>query len=406
MSSTSCRTPAFLRSGAETSVSGGDGVSRAFASRPRYGGRRAGVRVCNTLSMDPPSSQAASAESKLAQKKPLIRGGRAVEEEALVSALRTAEDKNTLDGRRIQFAGLSGDVLEAAYRRCGEVTEDYGRTFYLATQLMNEQRRKAIWAIYVWCRRTDELVDGPNASYITPKALDEWTSRLESVFGGRPYDLLDAALNDTVSTFPVDIQPFYDMIDGMRMDLIKPRYETFDELYEYCYRVAGTVALMSVPIMGLCPKYKGSPDSVYRAALALGSANQLTNILRDVGEDIRTRSRIYLPLEDLRRFNIEEHEVINCTLVSESGVVDPRWKEMMKFQIERARQYFRDAEAGIAGLEQAARWPVWSALIVYSKILDAIEKNDYDNFNKRAFVTKKDKLIMLPIAYAKANFSQ
>lgn len=96
--------------------------------------------------------------------------------------------------------------------------------------------------------------------------------------------------------------------------------------------------------------------------------------------------------------------MINCSLVSESGVVDQRWKDMMKFQIERARKYFQDAEEGIAGLEQAARWPVWSALIVYSKILDAIEKNDYDNFNKRAFVSKTDKMLMLPLAYAKANF--
>lgn len=188
---------------------------------------------------------------------------------------------------------------------------------------------------------------------------------------------------------------------------------------------------------------------MYRAALALGLANQLTNILRDVGEDIRTRSRIYIPLEDLRRFNIEESEVrarasayaprsapvssppgaspikktakltpptdptcltpplqvINCSLVSPSGAVDPRWKELMKFQIERARKYFRDAEGGIAGLEAAARWPVWSALIVYSKILDAIEANDYDNFNKRAYVSKTDKMMMLPVAYAKANFS-
>lgn len=97
-------------------------------------------------------------------------------------------------------------------------------------------------------------------------------------------------------------------------------------------------------------------------------------------------------------------QVINCSLVSDSGVVDPRWKEMMKFQIERARKYFQDAEDGISGLEQSARWPVWSALIVYSKILDAIERNDYDNFNKRAFVTKKEKLTLLPVAFAKANF--
>lgn len=88
------------------------------------------------------------------------------------------------------------------------------------------------------------------------QALDRWEERLEAIFEGRPYDVLDAALTDTISEFPVDIQPFRDMIDGMRMDLVKSRYQTFDELYEYCYRVAGTVALMSVPVMGIDPSYK------------------------------------------------------------------------------------------------------------------------------------------------------
>ena len=115
---------------------------------------------------------------------------------------------------------------------------------------MTPEKQRAIWAIYVWCRRTDELVDGPNASHITPEALDRWEERLEGIFDGKPVDVIDATLCDTLSRFPVDIQPFRDMIDGMRMDLVKPRYETFDELYEYCYRVAGTVGLMSMPIMG------------------------------------------------------------------------------------------------------------------------------------------------------------
>ncbi|KIY95880.1 phytoene synthase, partial [Monoraphidium neglectum] len=165
-----------------------------------------------------------------------------------------------------------GSLLEEAYERCGEVTSEYAKTFYLGTQLMTPKQARAIWAIYVWCRRTDELVDGPNASRITPKmgdaalrlpapkfasrALDRWEERLEALFEGRPYDMLDAALTDTIAQFPVDIQPFRDMIDGMRMDLVKSRYHSYDELYEYCYKVAGTVALMSVPVMGVDPKYK------------------------------------------------------------------------------------------------------------------------------------------------------
>ena len=219
---------------------------------------------------------------------------------------------------------------------------------------------------------------------------------------GKPFDLLDAALTHTVSCFPVDITPFYDMIDGMRMDLVKRRYANFEELYEYCYRVAGTVALMSVPIMGISPDYEGPEEPVYRAALGLGMANQLTNILRDVGEDARTRNRVYIPLDDLARFGISDAEVVNGTLCPPGGPVDARWAELMRFQIARARRYFAEAEAGVAGLEVSARWPVWAALILYRKILDAIEVNGYDNFNTRAYVPTHEKLLLLPLAAAKA----
>ncbi|RZC26494.1 phytoene synthase, chloroplastic-like isoform X2 [Glycine soja] len=183
-------------------------------------------------------------------------------------------------------------LLNEAYDRCGEICAEYAKTFYLGTLLMTPERRRAIWAIYVWCRRTDELVDGPNASQITPTALDRWESRLEELFQGRPFDMLDAALADTVAKFPVDIQPFKDMIEGMRLDLKKPRYKNFDELYLYCYYVAGTVGIMSVPIMGISPNSEATTESVYNAALALGIANQLTNILRDVGEESIKLNRI------------------------------------------------------------------------------------------------------------------
>ncbi|KAI4321225.1 hypothetical protein MLD38_034630 [Melastoma candidum] len=120
--------------------------------------------------------------------------------------------------------------------------------------------------------------------------------------------MLDAALSDTVTRFPVDIQPFKDMIKGMRMDLIKSRYENFDELYLYCYYVAGTVGLISVPVMGIAPESQATTESVYNAALALGLANQLTNILRDVGEDAR-RGRIYLPQDELARAELSDDDI-------------------------------------------------------------------------------------------------
>lgn len=286
------------------------------------------------------------------------------------------------------------DFLNEAYDRCGEVCAEFAKTFYLGTLLMTPERRRAIWAIYVWCRRTDELVDGPNASQITPKAVDRWEKRLIDVYEGRPYDMYDAALSDTVSKFDVNIQPFKDMIQGMRMDLEKSRYKNFDELYMYCYYVAGTVGLMSMPVMGIAPESKATTESVYNAALALGIANQLTNILRDVGEDAR-RGRIYLPQDEIARAGISEDDIFR-------GKVTEKWRNFMRGQIKRARKFFDEAEKGIAELNSASRWPVWASLLIYRQILDAIEANDYNNFRKRAVVGKLQKLLTLPVAYGKA----
>ena len=286
------------------------------------------------------------------------------------------------------------DLLNEAYERCGEVCAEYAKTFYLGTLLMTPERRRAVWAIYVWCRRTDELVDGPNASHITPKALDRWEKRLHGLFEGKPYDMYDAALADTVAKFPVDIQPFKDMIEGMRLDLQKSRYENFDELYLYCYYVAGTVGLMSVPVMGIAPESKASTECVYNAALSLGIANQLTNILRDVGEDAR-RGRIYLPQDELARAGLTDEDIFR-------GQVTDKWRSFMKEQIKRARKFFDEAEKGVSELNPASRWPVWASLLLYKQILDVIESNDYNNFTRRAYVSKAKKLVSLPVAYGRA----
>jgi 15-cis-phytoene synthase len=291
--------------------------------------------------------------------------------------------------------------LEEAYELCRQVTAEYAKTFYLGTRLMSEEKRRAIWAIYVWCRRTDELVDGAQAANTTDATLDDWERNLESIFAGNPIDDADVALVDTINRFPIDIQPFRDMIAGQRMDLYRSRYETFEELELYCYRVAGTVGLMSTAVMGVDNSLGDAPWSGLQPipnpvpeAIALGIANQLTNILRDVGEDAR-RGRIYLPMEDLERFNYTEKDLFK-------GVVDDRWRALMKFQIQRARKFYIEAEKGISQLSPDARFPVWSALLLYSQILDVIERNQYDVFRKRAYVPKWQKFLSLPIARIRA----
>ncbi|RLN28104.1 phytoene synthase [Panicum miliaceum] len=179
-----------------------------------------------------------------------------------------------------------------------------------------------------------------------------------NVFEGRPYDMYDAALSDTVSKFPVDIQPFKDIIEGMRLDLWKSRYRTFDELYLYCYYVAGTVGLMTVPVMGIAPDSKASTESVYNAALALGIANHLTNILRDVGEEVFV--------------------VVDGISVQGEGEYTFHWTSLHR--------------------------QVLASLWLYRQILDAIEANDYNNFTKRAYVSKAKKLLSLPVALVAGNY--
>ncbi|CAD6335262.1 unnamed protein product [Miscanthus lutarioriparius] len=284
---------------------------------------------------------------------------------------------------RPQDLEMPRNGLKEAYDRCGEICEEN----YVDDRGAAPRHMGHLW-------RTDELVDGPNANYITPTALDRWEKRLEDLFAGRPYDMLDAALSDTISKFPIDIQPFRDMIEGMRSDLRKTRYKNFDELYMYCYYVAGTVGLMSVPVMGIAPESKATTESVYSAALALGIANQLTNILRDVGEDA-TRGRIYLPQDELAQAGLSDEDIFK-------GVVTNRWRNFMKRQIKRARMFFEEAERGVTELSQASRWPVWASLLLYRQILDEIEANDYNNFTKRAYVGKGKKLLALPVAYGKS----
>nr|WP_290221713.1 phytoene synthase [Trichocoleus desertorum] len=291
--------------------------------------------------------------------------------------------------------------LEESYEFCRQITAKYSKTFYLGTLLMPEAKRRAIWAIYVWCRRTDELVDGPQAAQTTPETLDRWEQQLESVFAGHPLEDPDVALVDTLERFPQDIQPFRDMIAGQQMDLYRSRYETFEDLNLYCYRVAGTVGLMSTAVMGVDTTYRtapwdrSTPQGPIEEAIALGVANQLTNILRDVGEDAR-RGRIYLPLEDLALFNYTEQDLFN-------GVVDERWRELMRFQIQRARKFYTQAERGISRLSSDARWPVWAATGLYSQILNAIESNQYDVFRQRAYVKGPRKLMCLPVAWLRSK---
>lgn len=293
--------------------------------------------------------------------------------------------------------------LEDAYEECRQETAQWAKTFYLGTLLMPPAKRRAIWAIYVWCRRTDELMDSAEAQARPldelQARLDAWEERTRAMFDGHVVDGLDLVMRDTLDRYPQPLQPYLDMIEGQRMDLRQHRYSTFEELELYCYRVAGTVGLMTQEVMGLDQAYTSAPWSDVpdpsQAAVALGIANQLTNILRDVGED-RGRGRIYLPLDELARFGVSEDQLM-------AGVVDDNWRALMAFQLQRARDWFARSEAGVRWLAADARWPVWASLRLYRGILDVIEQHGYDVFNRRAFVPMAGKLLDLPWSFVVAQ---
>jgi len=300
-------------------------------------------------------------------------------------------------------SGVEQPSLEEAYEACRLETQHWAKTYYLGSLLMPPEKRRAIWAIYVWCRRTDELVDSSDANTMAPsqlhQRLNRWEERTRRLFAGEVNDAQDMALWDTLQRYPQDIHPYLEMIAGQRMDVDRKRYETFEQLKLYCYRVAGTVGLMSQRVMGLDNAFCSAPWSQCpdptNCAVALGIASQLTNILRDVGED-RGRGRIYIPQDELARFNYTEAELM-------AGVINEPWRALMKFQVQRAREWFHRSELGIRWLCQDARWPVWTSLRLYRGILGVIEDNGYDVFSCRAYVPRLQKLLNLSVSFLLAQ---
>jgi phytoene synthase len=191
-----------------------------------------------------------------------------------------------------------------------------------------------------------------------------------------------SAWKDLLETYKIPQNLPFELMQGVLMDTQKKRYETFEELYVYCYRVASTVGLMSSEILGY------SDPVALRYAEAMGIAMQLTNILRDVKEDAQM-NRIYLPQEDLRKFKVSEAQILD-NKYNESFV------DLMKFQVERARQYYAKGEEGIPLLEKDSRFTVLLASRIYSKILDVIEKQNYNVFNRRAHTSKRQKFLAIP----------
>ena len=267
--------------------------------------------------------------------------------------------------------------------RCRAVVQAHGRTFFFASQLLPSARRRAIHAAYAYCRIADDAVDRAPATGIDAAAriLDAWEAELDE-----PRDPVAVAFGAARSSYGVSEQPVRDLLNGVRMDLAPRSYQTWEELQIYCYRVAGTVGLIAAPILG-CRDAAALPRAV-----DLGVAMQLTNILRDVAEDARM-GRIYLPLEDLAAFGTDPQAIL-------AGRPNGAFRDLIAFEIERARTLYQSAQVGIHALAPAGQLTALASSHLYAKILHRIEEQDYDVFGPRAYVPTPRKLRAMPTVAA------
>jgi phytoene synthase len=269
-------------------------------------------------------------------------------------------------------------LLERAYAECEKLTAHHSRSFYRASGFLSREKRRAVRALYAFCRVTDDIVDCPDCD--APQALSEW--RRIALAAEPPIDnLVAVAWADMRQRSGIPLRLAEQLIDGVARDLDQTRYATFDDLTTYAYSVASTVGLMSMRIIG----YRSAAAIPY--AIKLGVALQLTNILRDVGEDRRS-GRVYLPADELARFDLSADDLAR-------GQVDDRWRAFMRFQIKRNRRLYVEAWPGIQMLNEDGRFAIAAAGDLYRRILDDIEAHDYDVFTRRARVSTPRKLLAL-----------
>jgi 15-cis-phytoene synthase len=257
-------------------------------------------------------------------------------------------------------------------------TRRHAKSFYFASHVLPRQKRMAAYAVYAFCRYADNLVDHDVARRNSVRALQRVAELRNQLRYAYNYsELMNPKLRgfrETVHTYQIPQDYFLDLLRGVEMDLNKTRYASFNELQEYCYCVASTVGLIMARIFGV------SDDGASQHAAELGTAMQLTNILRDVGEDYRL-GRMYIPADELAEFDYSEEKIAR-------GVVNSSFRELMAFQVARAREYYARASSGIPMItNDGSQLCVRLMSAIYAGILRSIERNGYDVFSRRAFVS-------------------
>ncbi len=282
--------------------------------------------------------------------------------------------------------------VNEAYEECRLITKREAKNFFYAFITLPPHKRRAIYAAYAFCRHCDDAVDQEMAPEKKPEILRQLRGNLDAAYGGSPDGPVFTALAHAAETYDIPAQYFHDVINGVEMDLTKNRYQTFEELKLYCYRVASVVGLICIQIFG----YRDPVARQY--AVDLGLAMQLTNILRDVQEDLE-RGRIYLPREDLDRFGYTEEELGRA-------VTNDALRGLMTFQAQRAREYFRQGGKLMPYLSPRSRACPAVLAQLYSHILDRIEANGFNVFDGRISLSGREKLLVTATTWLKSFLPQ
>ena len=277
--------------------------------------------------------------------------------------------------------------LDAAYDLCRRITKAEAKNFYYAFRTLPAVKRRAIYAAYAFCRLCDDISDEDMSREERLKGFSGVRESLAQARQDRYEEPVYVALGDAAIRFSIPWEHFDDIIAGVEMDLDISRYETFDDLREYCHKVASVVGLVSIRIFG----HDEHPE-VETYAVDLGLAMQLTNILRDIKEDAG-RDRVYIPQNELHRFEVSEIDLTN-------GVVTGPYRELMRFQVGRAREFFDSGRKLIPLLEPDARACTAVLIGVYSSILDRIEASDYDVFSRSVSLSTGEKLMTMAKLWA------
>jgi phytoene synthase len=300
----------------------------------------------------------------------------------------------------LKAAGITDSELRNSYLECKRLNNLHGKTYFLATRLLPPTKRPFVHALYGFARYADEIVDDLASTLSEDekaKSLKSWGDEvLANIKSGKSHDHIGAALVDTVNRFSIPISYFEAFLHSMTMDLTVTEYHTYEDLYEYVYGSAAVIGLQMVPILGTVSKQAMAEANI--AAEKLGTAFQLANFIRDVGEDL-TRGRVYLPVTEL-----QSHGVTREML--EERIVTPQIKNALKEQIQRVRSLQAEAMEGINLLSAESRACIEAASELYCGIVDEVEKIDYQIFNKRAKTSNWRRLKVALPAYIKARNSR